>query len=906
MKTNQLKVGVILNYFQLILGVVVSIIITPILLKNLGQSEYGVINLASSTMSYLSLITLGIGGAFIKYNISYRARNDIDGVRKLNSTFLLIYIVMAAIMAVVGTGLVFASDKIFGESLTAIELEKTKTVMAITVANMAICLPFSVFTMNINAYEKFIFGKSIGLINTVLNPMIRLPIVLMGGLSISITIATTALHIVTCLIEMIYALKVVKVKFKFSKPDSKLLKPLFAFSFFIFLNQIIDLVNWNIDKFILGVVSGTSMVAIYSVGMTFNQYTMSFSTAISGVMTPKVHKIIASGGEKTELQSLFNRTGRIQFVLVAFILTAFSFFGKSFIMNFYADESYKDSYYIALLLIIPLIVPLVQNIGIEVQRALNKHKFRSIVYIGMALVNLAISIPLAKVYGGIGAAIGTCCSLVIGNGIIMNIYYHKACGLNVLDFWWQLLKFIPSLIAPIIFGVCLMLFVEMSNIGVFIGCAIAYTLVYGISVYFLGMNKYEKDLAKKPIKKLLKLKSKESNKNNENNEAIDNNNAIVAKADCCGCKACEQACPTKAITMVTDSEGFWYPYINRSLCINCGLCDKVCNAKNKYAGNAYDNIAYACINKNEDVRLNSSSGGVYYELAKLVIAQNGVVFGAQTDENMRVFHSYAETLNDCLKYRGSKYVQSDIGSSYKEVKEFLNANRKVLFTGTPCQIDGLKLYLQKDYANLIAVDLICHGVPSPKVLVKYVSEIEAKSQSKVVKINFRDKREGWKTFTTTTDSGQEFCADLTHDTYLRLFLSDINLRPSCYNCASKGTKKRADITLADFWGVQDIYPQMFDDKGTSLVLINSSQGEEIFNNIKDNFNYLSVDIDKSVAYNPSLNQSSKVHKYRQEFFDNFDKYSLKELDDKYVKDKLPLRLLKKAKRVIKKIIGKFR
>lgn len=504
MRMNQLKIGAMLNYIQLILGTILTIIITPVMLRYLGQSEYGIINLSASTVSYLNLITLGIGSAFVRFNVRYRTANDTVGEHKLNGTFLIIYIIMSIVMALVGAVLVSSCDILFAKSLTAQEIQRTKIVMAITVANMVISLPFSVFTMNINAYEKFVFGKAVNCLNTVLNPLIRLPILFLGGLSISLTIAMTVLHIATCVIQMVYALGKIKIKFKFGKMDKKLVKALLAFSSFIVLNQIIDLINWNVDKFILGVVGGTTVVAVYSLGATFNTYTMNFSTAISSVMTPRVHKLISSSAPMGEVQKLFNKIGRIQFILMAFIITAFVFFGKPFIMNFYADESYKDAYYIGILLIVPLIVPLIQNIGLEIQMALNKHKFRSILYVIIAIANVGISIPLAKAYGGIGSAIGTCLSLIIGNGLIMNIYYHKAIKLNIWSFWWEILKFLPSLILPIATGVLLMIYVDMSNIWIFLACALGYTSIYLLSMFFIGMNKYEKNLIIGPITKIFR------------------------------------------------------------------------------------------------------------------------------------------------------------------------------------------------------------------------------------------------------------------------------------------------------------------------------------------------------------------------------------------------------------------
>ena len=502
-KVNQVKAGAVLNYVQLFLGVIISLVVTPFIIRGLGQSEYGIYNLSASTTSYLSLLTLGIGGAYLKFNMKYRVVGDVEGEQRLNATFMVIYIVLGVITALVGTGLVFAADFMFGESLTADEIYKTKIVMALNIANMAIALPFSVFQMNINAYEKFVFAKLVTILNTVVSPAVRLPIVLLGGKAIEITIAMTAISILTCVIQMIYALTVLKMGFKFGRMDKKLVWGLFSFSFFIFLNQLIDMINWSMDKFILGVVSGTAVVAIYTVGATFNTYTMQFSTAISSVLAPRAYKLVESGADKKEIDEMFIKMGRIQFVLVAFIITAFVFFGKPFIVNIYADESYIDAYYIGILLIVPLIVPLIQNIGLEIQRAMNKHKFRSIVYIGIAIANLAMSIPLAMKFGGIGSAIGTCVSLLIGNGLIMNIYYDKGMGLNIKKFWWNILKFLPGLILPIVVGTLLMIYVDMSNMWVFLGYAVLYTVVYGLSMFFIGMNKYEKGLFLKPVKKIL-------------------------------------------------------------------------------------------------------------------------------------------------------------------------------------------------------------------------------------------------------------------------------------------------------------------------------------------------------------------------------------------------------------------
>jgi coenzyme F420-reducing hydrogenase beta subunit len=263
---------------------------------------------------------------------------------------------------------------------------------------------------------------------------------------------------------------------------------------------------------------------------------------------------------------------------------------------------------------------------------------------------------------------------------------------------------------------------------------------------------------------------------------------IKRKEDCTGCYACSQICPDeiKCISMVKDNEGFWYPKVDYSKCIKCGLCVDVCPIlNNKVVENTP--VAYACINKNKSIRLESSSGGLFSLIAEQVIEDGGVVFGAGFDENFEVMHSYIEKKNDIGKFRGSKYVQSKIGNTYKQAESFLKSGRKVLFTGTPCQIAGLKSFLGEPYIGLLCVDLVCHGVPSPDVFKKYIKYRNEKANSQVKRISFRRKDEGWKRFSVSFlfENDTEYRQNLNNDLYMKAFLKNICLRPSCYECKFK-------------------------------------------------------------------------------------------------------------------------
>jgi coenzyme F420-reducing hydrogenase beta subunit len=332
------------------------------------------------------------------------------------------------------------------------------------------------------------------------------------------------------------------------------------------------------------------------------------------------------------------------------------------------------------------------------------------------------------------------------------------------------------------------------------------------------------------------------------------NSLYSNKKRCNGCHACFSICPKKAISMEYDIEGFFYPHIEQELCINCKLCKKTCPiVTGNTVGNIKEQIALACYNKDNEIRINSSSGGIFYLFAKHVIDNGGVVFGAEFDKDFNVIHGYAEKLEEVNKFMGSKYLQSRISDTYKRVKEFLLSSRIVLFSGTPCQIGGLKAFLNRDYDNLICIDFICHGVPSPILWKKYLKEL---SVQKIKSINFRNKEVGWKNFSIKViyEDGSFYCKSHKEDIFMRGFLGDLFLRPSCYECNFKTLDRQSDLTLADFWGIQEVIPDMDTDRGTSLVLINSSVGYRLFEALSEAMVYKRVEIKEAIAYNPNAFQ----------------------------------------------------
>lgn len=503
MKTNQLKAGAALSYISMGLGYIISVIYTPIMLRLLGQSEYGLYNLVASVVSYLGLLSFGFGSAYMRYYSRYKVKDDDENIAKLNGMFLIVFSIIGFIAVIAGGILVFNTGLIFGQKLTMSELSTAKVLMAIMVFNIALSFPASVFNSYITANEEYIFQKLLQMIRVIANPFIMLPVLLMGYKSIGMVVVTTALTVLVEIANVVFCFKKLNIKFLFRQFDFSLMKEMTVFSSYIFLNMIIDQINWNVDKFILGRFRGTIAVAIYGLAAQLNTYYLSLGTTISSVFIFRVNRMVAESNDNKALTDLFTRVGRIQFILLSLICSGLIFFGQSFI-NMWAGTDYGEAYPIMLLLVIPVTIPLIQNLGIEIQKAKNMHQFRSWVYFLIAIANVFLSIPLTDAYGGVGAAVGTAISLFIGNGLIMNWYYHNKVGLDMIYFWSNIFKFMKSLLLPTVTGILMYLFIDLHSIVTFLICAMLYVIIFCASIWFLGMNQYEKDLIWKPIYRVLK------------------------------------------------------------------------------------------------------------------------------------------------------------------------------------------------------------------------------------------------------------------------------------------------------------------------------------------------------------------------------------------------------------------
>ncbi|WP_010648177.1 oligosaccharide flippase family protein [Oceanobacillus massiliensis] len=498
---SQMKAGAILSYLSLFVTGIIALVYTPILIRLIGQNEYGLYALIGSMAAYFSIMDLGLGNTIIRYI----ARNKAIGTKKieseLNGFFLKIYAYIGLLAAIVGIIVWLNIEVIFGNSLTTTELEKAKLMIIILIFNFALSFPLSIFSSILQAYERFVFVKMVAIFRALLIPIVTIPFLLLEHGAVTMLVITTVVNISVLIYSGWVALTKLDIHFSFGKFEREFIKEIFGFSFFIFLNVIVDLIYWNTDQFILGITSGTDIVAVYAIAMQFIMMYKMFSTSISNLFLPKTSKLVANNASDLELSKLMVKYGRIQYLILIFILSGFSVFGYQFIIT-WAGESYKTAYFIVLIIMFPLTIPLSQNFGIAVLQAKNIQGFRAITYLIIAIINIIISIPLAINYGGIGIAIATTLSLIIGHIILMNIYYHTKIKINMILYWKNILQITIAVIilTTIVFGIDRFFF-DSSHIIILLIRIVIFTLVFLAVSWIFVLNDYEKNLFKSIIKK---------------------------------------------------------------------------------------------------------------------------------------------------------------------------------------------------------------------------------------------------------------------------------------------------------------------------------------------------------------------------------------------------------------------
>lgn len=503
---NQLKIGAILSYVNILAGLIVGLGYTPIMIRLLGQSEFGLYSLIGSLVAYLSVLDMGLGNTIVRYVSRNRAVGDKRSESELNGLFLAIYSVIGLITLIVGSILYFNVDNMFRATLSADQIERAKIMMILLIFNIAISFPLSVFASLMQAYERFIFLRIFNIISVLLKPIIALPFLFMGYGAVTLVVTATIVNIACLLTNVYYCFKYLDIHFSKGHFEKAFLYEISGYAFFIFLNAIMDKIYWGTGQFILGMVSGTIQVAIYAIAMQFMNMYMQFSNAISGVLLPKVTMMVANGTTKVELTNLMVKIGRLQYIIIGYILVMFFLVGKEFIY-LWAGENYLSAYPMILILMIGLLIALVQNAGIAILQAMNLNRYRMTAYTILAVINIFTSVILAKMYGGLGCAISTSIAIFISSGLIMNRYYHKRIGIDIPLFWKNIIHMMPSAFILIVLVEIFQMNVSLEYSWLyFVIKVVVYTLIYMILMYFIGMNGYEKNLCRSAIWKVLRVK----------------------------------------------------------------------------------------------------------------------------------------------------------------------------------------------------------------------------------------------------------------------------------------------------------------------------------------------------------------------------------------------------------------
>lgn len=499
---NELKAGALLSYVNLAIGCVIPLLYTPIMLRILGQAEYGVYSLANSVISYLSLLNFGVGAAIVRYITQYRAKGDVNGVRRVLGLFVTIYSVLAVLVFVGGIILAIISDTFFAKGLSSAEIKRLKSLIIILAAGMAITFPQSVFSSVAVAYEKFIFRRLLEIISTIAAPVVNLVVLVAGFGSIGMAIGSTISQACFAVVFLVYCKKSLGIYPIFKNMPTALLGELFNYCAFVFLSMIADLLYWSTDKVLIGARLGSEAVAVYNIGGTFTSMLQNMSSSISNVFMPRVTTLVVKEAPKQEISDLLIRVGRIQFLIVSFILSGYIVFGRSFI-HFWAGAGYSEAYYVALLTMIPLAVPLIQSIAYSSIMAQNKHHFRAIVYVIIALINIVSTYIVLPYWGIIGAAVCTGVAYVIGNGIIMNWYYYRRIGLDIPHFWRNILRMgiVPLGMIVIFYPIINIFFYKTSAWGFLMRVAL-YSICFAGGSWKITMNNYEQNLFRGILKKI--------------------------------------------------------------------------------------------------------------------------------------------------------------------------------------------------------------------------------------------------------------------------------------------------------------------------------------------------------------------------------------------------------------------
>lgn len=484
---KQISGGVLLSFFSQIITIIVGLAYTPIMIRILGQDEYGLYQLVMSVVNYLNLMNFGFNGAYIRYFVIAKKTEDDNEVANINGMFMKAFLIIATLCLVAGAVL-YANIGVLGNQISEENYVIARQLLVIMIINLAISFPNSLYVAYMSANERFIYQKAIGIIINIAIPILNIPLLLLGCGSVGVVSATLFLTIIRLILNMWYCYEKLNLKINLKFFNKNIFKELMGYTFFVFLSDLVDQLNSNVDKLLLGRMTGTIAVALYSVGYNLKNYYVTVSWIVPEMYVPKANRIAIRENNNEELTEIFTKVGKINNYLMLLVLSGFFLVGRNFVL-LWVGKDYAMSYYAALILMICGYVPAIQTLGVNIQNAKNMHRMRSVVYFIVACINVVASVFLIKKWGVIGTCIGTLFATILGHGLFMNYFYHKKIGLNIKLFWKEIIKWlIPVAVLTVIFKTCLCFFEVDSWLKLFCSVVI-YSSCYLVMLFYIGFDK---------------------------------------------------------------------------------------------------------------------------------------------------------------------------------------------------------------------------------------------------------------------------------------------------------------------------------------------------------------------------------------------------------------------------------
>ena len=502
MQVNQIRIGAVLSYISMGLSTAISLVYTPMMVNNLGKGEYGVYSTVIPIISYLTLLSLGLGSAYVRYYSRAKVAQDKREMAKLNGMFILTYTFLGLVLLILGFGLSMKGQLVFGNKWTPDQLALGCKLLRIMSVTAALSFPFSVFESHVTIYERYLFQKIVLMGKQVLNPLFTIPLLLWGFRSEAVAYMSLFFTVASGVLNMYYCFAKLRMPINFRRYDFGLMREMVGFTVWVFIGIVVDNINWGIGQLMMNWQHGAESAAVYNLSNQLNTYYLAFATAVANVMTPRVHRMVASREKNSELSKLFTKVGRIQFIVMMMVLLGYVAVGRAFMVSWAQSDNPTADYIVTLLLFGSTLVPAIQTVGLEIQRAKNMHKFRSFAYLIIAVINAGLMIPLCKWWGGIGVAACILFTTVVGQVLLMNWYYKWHIHLNIRWFWKKICQLLPSMIVPLLTAVAIAVFVDVQGYFQIMLWGCVFAAVYCLNLWLFGMNRYEREVVSRPLAKI--------------------------------------------------------------------------------------------------------------------------------------------------------------------------------------------------------------------------------------------------------------------------------------------------------------------------------------------------------------------------------------------------------------------